>query len=92
MIRLTAYLLSVLDFPDMIAPLIDLLSVEISWRKYQITASSVPRCTEVSNANPWSGQSNIRDGRIRWAELEMGRNSVMPWIRARETACRRSKI
>ena len=52
MTRLTAYLLSVLDCPDMAASMSDPLSLEISCRKYQITASSVPRCTEVSNASP----------------------------------------
>src|SRR6187399_2830652 len=37
----------------------------------------------MSNSRPWSGQPNSHGVRARWAELEMGRNSVIPWRMAR---------
>ena len=92
MMRLTAKRLSLLCCPDVMDADSAMYSLEISRRKYQITAIREPKCTAVSKASPWSGHPRTKAGRIRCAELEIGRNSVMPWIRARQTACRKSKF
>jgi hypothetical protein len=34
--------------------------------------------------------SGKTETRMRWAELETGKNSVSPWIKARTTACKKS--
>src|SRR5690606_12148444 len=61
-----------------------------SRRKYSSTANRLPKCRATSNARPWSGQPVRAGTRIRWAELETGRNSVRPWSRASTTTCNQS--
>ncbi len=52
------------------------------------TASSVPIWITAVNAAPGSPQPN-HSGKIRrWALLEIGRNSVSPWMSPRTTALR----
>jgi hypothetical protein len=59
---------------------------QMSLRKKMSTASSVPIWMTAVNAAPGSPQPNI-SGRIRrCALLEIGRNSVSPWIVPRTTA------
>ena len=57
-----------------------------SRRRYAATAASEPTCTATSKARPWSGQPSRAGTRMRCAELEIGRNSVSPWTRARTMA------
>ena len=45
-------------------------------------------CTMTSVSTPWSGQPVRAGTRSRWPDDEIGRNSVMPWIRARTTIWR----
>src|SRR5690606_38622023 len=59
-------------------------------QKYSSTANRLPKCRATSNARPWSGQPVRAGTRIRWAELETGRNSVRPWSRASTTTCNQS--
>src|SRR5215213_9720494 len=62
-----------------------------SCRKYTSTASSVPRWQATSNASPNLSVSHPKNAfaRIRWAELDTGRNSVSPWITPSSTASSR---
>tara|TARA_Y100000748_G_scaffold296291_1_gene288921 strand:+ start:521 stop:712 length:192 start_codon:yes stop_codon:yes gene_type:complete len=53
----------------------------ISFLKKNITAINVPACTAISNDKPKSFVSKINVGKSKWAELEIGKNSVKPWIR-----------
>ena len=55
-------------------------------RKYSSNATSVPTCTATSKASPWSGQPKTWGIRIRWPELEIGRNSERPCTMARTMA------
>src|SRR6187402_3983829 len=54
------------------------------------TASSVPIWMTAVNAAPGSPQPKASARIRRWALLEIGRNSVRPWIRPSTTALRRS--
>src|SRR5829696_9426878 len=54
------------------------------------TASSVPIWMTAVNSAPGSPQPNSSGKIRRWALLEIGRNSVRPWITPRTTALRRS--
>ena len=42
-------------------------------------------CTMTSVNRPWSGQPVSAGTSSRWPEEEIGRNSVMPWMRASTT-------
>ena len=44
-----------------------------------ITASNVPKWAAIAKYKPMTGQSKILSKYIRWAELDMGKNSVVPW-------------
>ncbi len=48
-----------------------------SLRKYINTASKVPKCIAISKAKPCSGHLNTLGTQLQWAELAMGKNSVM---------------
>ncbi len=54
------------------------------------TASSVPIWMTAVNAAPGSPHPNSSGKIRRWALLEIGRNSVRPWMTPRTTALRRS--
>ena len=61
---------------------------QMSCRKKISTASSVPIWMTAVNAAPGSPQPN-HSGKIRrWALLEIGRNSVSPWMIPSTMACR----
>ena len=54
----------------------------VSLLKKIINAKRLPRWTDMSINTPWS-EVFIRYGRIiKWAEEEIGKNSVIPWIMA----------
>ena len=57
-----------------------------------MTAASVPACTEISNTRPKSFAPKISEGNNKWAELETGKNSVSPWIKANNKAKKKSEI
>src|SRR5262245_33455121 len=43
--------------------------------------------TMTSVISPWSCQPVSNGTRIKWPEEEIGRNSVIPWIKARTMIC-----
>src|SRR6478609_4228086 len=49
------------------------------------TAASVPSCETAVNAAPGSLPKNTPDTMRRWADDEIGRNSVSPWTSPRTT-------
>src|SRR3989339_262801 len=51
-----------------------------SFQKYRTTAINVPKCKATSNESPGSEKRKSHGARIKWAELEIGRNSDAPWI------------
>ena len=51
-----------------------------SLRKNIIMARRVPKCRMASRARPWSSKLNKIGANIKCPELEIGRNSVSPWI------------
>ena len=54
----------------------------VSSLKKIINAKRLPRWTDMSINTPWS-ETFIKYGRIiKWAEEEIGKNSVNPWIMA----------
>src|SRR5687767_9750319 len=55
------------------------------------TATSVPRWVATSNTRPKGSSPQPRAARpsSRWAELDTGRNSVIPWTAPRRAAMRR---
>ena len=57
-----------------------------------MTATKVPAWTAISNINPKSLTPNNIDGSKRCAELEIGKNSVRPWMHARKRANKISEI
>ncbi len=44
-------------------------------------------CAATSINRPWSGQSETFGIIIKWAEEEIGKNSVIPWTTARVIIC-----
>ena len=64
----------------------------MSRQKYRTTASSVPIWITAVYAAPGSSQPKNFGKIARWALLEIGRNSVSPWITPRTTARRKSTV
>src|SRR5439155_11329953 len=61
---------------------------ETHWaRKYQSTATKVPKCNATSKASPGSGQRNSHGANARCAELLTGRNSDSPCRTPSTSAC-----
>ena len=48
--------------------------------------------TDISNTMPKSFAPKSKDGNNKCAELDIGKNSVRPWIRARMSARKKSEI
>ena len=51
-----------------------------SFLKKIINAKRLPRWTDMSINTPWSETFIIYGRIIKWAEEEIGKNSVIPWI------------
>ena len=43
------------------------------------SAKRLPRCTEISKTIPWSFTASIVGKIIKWADEDIGKNSVRPW-------------
>ena len=52
--------------------------------KYQITASKVPKWAKTSTVISWLEFPKSSEQRIKWAELDTGKNSVNPWSKDRK--------
>ena len=58
-----------------------LLTLKISFLKYQIRAKTLPSWIIADIEEPGSSRPKKRDMTFKWAVLLTGMNSVKPWIR-----------